>query len=106
MASFSEWLRGLGNAGAVTNAAQACRDRHLAERRTDVVLHRLASALAAAARGGARTVDLTSRPSREAANRLYQRLGFTLRDTTVYRFDLDRMDPFAGPPDEQRRVSE
>ena len=28
---------------------------------------------------GARTVDLTSRPSREAANRLYQRAGFQLR---------------------------
>ncbi len=26
---------------------------------------------------GAITVDLTSRPSREAANRMYQRLGFT-----------------------------
>ena len=37
---------------------------------------------------GCKTVDLTSRPSREAANRLYQRLGFTLRDTNVYRFDL------------------
>lgn len=37
---------------------------------------------------GAKTVDLTSRPSREAANRLYQRLGFTPRDTNVYRFDL------------------
>jgi ribosomal protein S18 acetylase RimI-like enzyme len=35
---------------------------------------------------GARTVDLTSRPSREAANRLYQRLGFTLRDSNVYRY--------------------
>jgi ribosomal protein S18 acetylase RimI-like enzyme len=35
---------------------------------------------------GARTVDLTSRPSREAANRLYQRLGFELRETNVYRF--------------------
>lgn len=35
--------------------------------------------------GGARTVDLTSRPSREAANRLYQRLGFQLRDSNVYR---------------------
>jgi ribosomal protein S18 acetylase RimI-like enzyme len=34
---------------------------------------------------GASTVDLTSRPSREAANRLYQRLGFELRDTNVYR---------------------
>lgn len=32
------------------------------------------------------TVDLTSRPSREAANRLYQRIGFVARDTNVYRF--------------------
>lgn len=37
---------------------------------------------------GAVTVDLTSRPSREAANRLYQRLGFEKRDTNVYRYDL------------------
>ena len=35
---------------------------------------------------GARTVDLTSRPSREAANRLYQRLGFKERESTVYRY--------------------
>ena len=35
--------------------------------------------------GGARTVDLTSRPNREAANRLYLRLGFELRETNVYR---------------------
>jgi ribosomal protein S18 acetylase RimI-like enzyme len=38
---------------------------------------------------GAKTVDLTSRPSREAANRLYQRIGFQLRDTNVYRFSLE-----------------
>ncbi len=38
---------------------------------------------------GCATVDLTSRPSREAANRLYQRVGFQLRDTNVYRMDLD-----------------
>ena len=37
---------------------------------------------------GATTVDLTSRPSREAANRLYQRLGFELRETNVYRYKL------------------
>ena len=37
---------------------------------------------------GAVTVDLTSRPSREAANRLYQRLGFKERETNVYRFTL------------------
>ncbi len=34
---------------------------------------------------GARTVDLTSRPKRAAANRLYKRLGFVERDTNVYR---------------------
>jgi len=34
---------------------------------------------------GATTVDLTSRPSREAANRLYLRLGFEVRETNVYR---------------------
>lgn len=45
-------------------------------------------ALALAARLGARTVDLTSRPSREAANRLYRRIGFVPRDTNIYRYDL------------------
>ena len=38
---------------------------------------------------GAKTVDLTSRPSREAANRLYQRIGFVQRETNVYRYSLD-----------------
>jgi ribosomal protein S18 acetylase RimI-like enzyme len=37
---------------------------------------------------GAKDVSLTSRPSREAANRLYQRIGFERRDTNVYRFTL------------------
>ena len=37
---------------------------------------------------GARTVDLTSRPDREAANRLYVRLGFEKRETNVYRYDV------------------
>lgn len=37
---------------------------------------------------GAITVDLTSRPSREAANRLYKRLGFVERETNVYRYEL------------------
>jgi len=35
---------------------------------------------------GARTVDLTSRPTRQAANRLYERLGFELRETNAYRY--------------------
>ena len=39
---------------------------------------------------GARTVELTSRPSREAANRLYQRLGFEQRETNVYRIAIGK----------------
>lgn len=46
-------------------------------------------ALDLAASLGARTVDLTSRPSREAANRLYRRIGFVARETNVYRKTLD-----------------
>ena len=38
---------------------------------------------------GCRTVDLTSRPSRAAANRLYRRAGFVARETNVYRLDMD-----------------
>jgi ribosomal protein S18 acetylase RimI-like enzyme len=45
-------------------------------------------ALRRAQRAGARSVDLTSRPSREAANRLYVRLGFEARTTNVYRFSV------------------
>jgi ribosomal protein S18 acetylase RimI-like enzyme len=45
-------------------------------------------ALRLAEAAGARTVDLTSRPSRESANRLYERLGFEARESRVYRFVL------------------
>ena len=45
------------------------------------------AAMAEAQRRGARTVDLTSRPAREDANRLYRGLGFVRRDTNVYRWD-------------------
>jgi ribosomal protein S18 acetylase RimI-like enzyme len=38
---------------------------------------------------GARTVDLTSRPSREAANALYVNIGFEARETNVYRYWLE-----------------
>jgi ribosomal protein S18 acetylase RimI-like enzyme len=47
------------------------------------------AAVDVARRSGARTVDLTSRPDREAANHLYQRLGFVRRETNVYRYSLD-----------------
>jgi ribosomal protein S18 acetylase RimI-like enzyme len=45
-------------------------------------------ALAVAKNAGAKSVDLTSRPSREAANKLYQKLGFTARETNVYRLTV------------------
>jgi len=58
--------RGAGVGEALTNAAiEESRRRHV------------------------RSIDLTTRPSREAANRLYARLGFELRETNVYRFFIE-----------------
>ena len=50
-------------------------------------------ALSIAQAAGARTVDLTSRPSRQAAGRLYEKVGFQLRETRVYRYRVQ------DPPD-------
>lgn len=50
-------------------------------------------ALELARRLGAKTVDLTSRPSREAANHLYKKIGFQPRETNVYRFELEARGP-------------
>ena len=44
-----------------------------------------AEAVRLAGDAGARSLDLTSRPSRQAAHRLYSKLGFEVRDTSVYR---------------------
>jgi ribosomal protein S18 acetylase RimI-like enzyme len=44
------------------------------------------SAIRRAFAEGAANVELTSNPARQAANRLYQRIGFALRQTNVYRF--------------------
>ena len=46
------------------------------------------AAVEEARRRGAKDVSLTSRPSREAANRLYQRLGFQPYETNLYRYKL------------------
>jgi len=46
------------------------------------------AALEQARAEGCRTVDLTSRPDREAANRLYLKMGFTQRATNCYRYGL------------------
>ncbi len=43
-------------------------------------------ALELARAGGARTVDLTTRPSREAAGRMYERVGFERCESRLYRF--------------------
>jgi ribosomal protein S18 acetylase RimI-like enzyme len=56
---------------------QAARGRGVGEALTD-------EALRQAARAGAVSVELTTRTEREAANRLYQRLGFERRETNVY----------------------
>ena len=60
----------------------AARGQGVAERLVQAALEHAAGA-------GARTVDLTSRPDREAANRLYRRLGFEARATNVYRRALE-----------------
>lgn len=59
----------------------AVRGRGIGDKLNRVALDRAREA-------GAGTVDLTSRPSREAANRLYKRIGFEQRETNVYRFKL------------------
>ncbi len=59
--------------------AESARGRGIGEALSREALRRAVAA-------GARTVDLTSRPSREAANRMYRRLGFEQRETNVYRW--------------------
>lgn len=59
----------------------AVRGRGIGDKLNRVALERAREA-------GAKTVDLTSRPSREAANRLYKRIGFEQRETNVYRYKL------------------
>ena len=48
----------------------------------------IGQAIRLASESGVRTVDLTSRPSRGAANALYEKVGFRTRETNVYRYDL------------------
>ncbi len=60
---------------------EAARGRGIGEAITRAAIER-------AKEVGARTVDLSSRPAREAANRLYQRMGFELRNSNLYRYKL------------------
>jgi ribosomal protein S18 acetylase RimI-like enzyme len=60
----------------------SARGQGLGRLLTEEALHR-------ASKTGARSVDLTTRPSRVAAGRLYERAGFTQRETRVYRYAFD-----------------
>lgn len=65
--------------------AESARGRGIAEKLTR-------HALALARTQGADRVDLTSRPTREAANRLYPRIGFRRHETNLYRYTFDQGD--------------
>ncbi|HEV2758797.1 MAG TPA: GNAT family N-acetyltransferase [Acidimicrobiales bacterium] len=73
-----------GRFGVVEEVAvdEAARGHHMGIELMVTVLERAASL-------GLDFVELTSRPSREAANGLYQSLGFEARETNVYRHRLD-----------------
>lgn len=62
---------------------ESARGRGIGERLTRAAIDKAVSL-------GAESIDLTSRPNREAANRLYLRLGFEPRETNVYRMSLRR----------------
>jgi ribosomal protein S18 acetylase RimI-like enzyme len=62
---------------------ESMRGRGIGEAVTRVALDR-------AKELGVKTVDLTSRPAREAANRLYVRVGFELRNTNTYRYKIQQ----------------
>ncbi|MCY3777432.1 MAG: GNAT family N-acetyltransferase [Candidatus Aminicenantes bacterium] len=64
---------------------ESARRRGVGELLCRAAIHRARSA-------GARNVDLTSRSARKAANRLYRRLGFSLRETNLYRFSLEQSE--------------
>lgn len=61
---------------------EVARGKGVGRELTEVAIDRARAA-------GAKAVGLTSRPSREAANRLYSSMGFQRRQTNVYRLKLD-----------------
>ena len=63
---------------------EAARGKEFGGKRVGETL--TAEAIAIARDAGAKTVDLTTRPSRVAAGKLYERLGFVQRDSRVYRY--------------------
>ncbi len=81
-----------------TPSAARCRIEDLvvdeSMRRRGVAAALLTEAEGLAREFGARTIDLTSHPTRAAANALYRKRGYDLRDTNVYRKFLDEVEAF------------
>ncbi len=61
--------------------AESARGTGLGRRLTDAAIEQARTT-------GAKAIGLTSRPSREAANGLYQSMGFEQRNTNVYEMKL------------------
>jgi ribosomal protein S18 acetylase RimI-like enzyme len=59
-----------------------------ASRRQGVGEALVSEAISIAHSDGMRTVELTSRPSRTEARRLYEKLGFEVRETSVFRYTV------------------
>jgi ribosomal protein S18 acetylase RimI-like enzyme len=72
-----------GDAGYVEEVVvdESARGEHV----SSALMHAL---IERAAARGLRSLELTTRPARTAANGLYQSLGFTRRETNCYRLDL------------------
>lgn len=73
----------MGDYGVVRDVVvdRRCRRRGLAE-------EVMRGVIALADRYEVAALELTSRPSRRAANKLYQKLGFKKRDTNCYKLNL------------------
>jgi len=65
---------------------EAARGKEFGGKRVGEALTTEAMAIAKAA--GARTMDLTTRSTRVAAGKLYERMGFEQRDSRLYRYTL------------------
>ena len=59
------------------------------ERKRGIGKQLMLHAIEAAKVKGAKNMDLTSRPSRSAANKMYQSLGFKQHETNVYRLTIE-----------------
>ena len=81
--------------GLRTRIEDVVVDKRARGKGVGLALNRAALEMAGAM--GAAGTDLTSRPSRAAANRLYQKMGFERRDSNVYRYRHAAPEPSPDP---------